>query len=167
MNRLTRSNFLAFLFILFSTASSFTYVYGQTKPCVFCRITSGEIQQSQVVYRDKSVVGFMDYAPNNPGHVLVVPLIHAREIHEMPDSTTRNMLSVARRITIAIKKTDIKAEAFRLQMNSGEAAGQEVFHCHLHVIPRYAGEILNTQNVKALTSELDEIAGKIRGALKQ
>ena len=77
------------------------------------------------------------------------------------------MLSVARRIAIAIKKTDVKAEAFRLQMNSGEAAGQEVFHCHLHIIPRYIGETLNTKNVKTSPEELDVIANKIREALNR
>jgi histidine triad (HIT) family protein len=141
--------------------------FAQAKPCIFCSIARGQVPQSQIVYRDSSVVAFMDHAPNNPGHVLVIPLVHAKEITKVPDSTARNMMSVARRIAIAIKKTDIKADGFELQINSGEAAGQEVLHCHLHVIPRYVGENLNVKNIKAPPQELEETARKIKEALHQ
>ncbi len=141
--------------------------FAQAKPCIFCSIARGQVQQKQIVYRDSSVVAFMSHAPANPGHVLVIPLVHAKELTAVPDSTTRNMLSVARKIAAAIKQTDIKADGFQFQINSGEAAGQEVLHCHLHVKPRYIGEILNAQHIKSPASELDETARKIREALAQ
>ena len=155
-----RCVFFLYAYLLISGSA-----FAQTKPCMFCLIAHGKVPLSQIVYKDSSVLAFMDHAPDNPGHVLVIPLVHAKEIIEIPDSTARNMLSVARRIAIAIKKTDIKADGFRLQINSGEAAGQDVLHCHLHVIPRYVGETLNVKNIKVPQGELEETARKIREAL--
>jgi histidine triad (HIT) family protein len=139
----------------------------QSKPCVFCEIAQNKTQESRVVYRDKTIVAFMDYAPKNPGHVLVVPLIHAKDLLEMPESTARDMMGVAQRIAAAIKATDIKSEAIRFQTNAGAAAGQDVFHAHLHIIPRFAGDNFDAKKEKAAASELDEVALKIREALKK
>jgi histidine triad (HIT) family protein len=154
---------LYFLFLIGLLNSN--SVEAQSKPCVFCEITQNKKQESRVVYRDKTIVAFMDYAPINPGHVLVVPLMHATDLLDMPDSTVRDMLSVAKKIAAAIKKTDIKAEGIRFLSNAGESAGQDMFHAHLHIIPRFTGDNFNAKKVKAPANELDEAARKIREAL--
>lgn len=138
----------------------------QTRPCIFCRIASGEIQASRVVYRDKYVVAFTDHAPQNPGHILVIPLIHEKEIINVPEKTAGKMMNAAQKIAAAIRKTDIKAEGFRFQLNMGEAAGQEVPHAHMHIIPRFAGDnFLSVKKEIAPSEELDAVAKKIREAL--
>jgi histidine triad (HIT) family protein len=164
MNHLTPTCYLFFL-LCFGIMTSNSLV-AQTKPCVFCEIAQNKTQESRVVYRDKNIVAFMDYAPINPGHVLVVPFMHAKDLLDMPDSTTRDMLSVARKIGAAIKTTNIKAEGIRFMSNAGEAAGQDMFHAHLHIIPRFVGDNYNAKKVKAPANELDDVARKIREALK-
>jgi histidine triad (HIT) family protein len=80
------------------------------------------------------------------------------------------MLQVAQVIAKAIKKTDLKAEGFVLQSNTGAAAGQTVFHLHLHVMPRFTGEALSVPGEsRPITpaAELDAVAGKIRAALSE
>ncbi len=112
----------------------------QPKPCVFCDIVAGKQQQEGIVYRDDKCVAFLSIGPRNPGHVLVVPLVHADNFLEVPADTMHAMTDAARKIVEAIRRTDLKCEGFVLQMNTGKAAGQTVFHAHLHVIPRFAGE---------------------------
>lgn len=122
-------------------------------------------QSSTIVYEDELVVAFMDRAPRNPGHVLVVPIQHAEDILDVPASTVSRMAAVAQKIAIAIKETDLKADGFNLQSNTGRAAGQTVFHLHLDVIPRFIGEppylgernIASPANVEAVAKKLREI----------
>jgi histidine triad (HIT) family protein len=155
-------SFTCLLSFILVTGAIVFQTSGQTaKPCIFCEIANENKQESQVVYRDKSVVAFMSHGPRNPGHVLVIPKAHAKEIVDVPDSTARQMMSVARRIAVAIRKTDLKCEGFQFQINSGEAAGQTVFHSHLHVMPRYAGDEEN-KGKGASGEELDAVAKKIR-----
>lgn len=132
------------------------------KPCVFCEIIAGRIPAS-VVYRDDLVIAFMDHAPVNPGHVLVVPVQHAELLTDVPPSTAGQMMRVAQIVARGIQKTDLKTEGIRVTLNSGKAAGQEVPHAHLHVVPHYAGD--DRQPVVA-RAELDRVAEKIRGGLK-
>ena len=152
------------IFLILIGASGVSRSIGQTNPCIFCEIANNNKQESQVVFRDKVVVAFMSRGPRNPGHVLVIPRVHAKELVEVSDSTTRQMLSIARMIALAIRQTDIKCEAFRFQINSGEAAGQTVFHSHLHIMPRYKGDEVNEGKVVS-NEELDVIAKKIRDIL--
>lgn len=149
------------LFLLLSNS----YASAQTKPCVFCEIAAGQIDRSRVVYHDSTVAAFLSHGPDNPGHLLVVPVAHARELTDIPQTTACNMMRVANLLVNAVKKTAIEAEAFRLMMNSGRAAGQSVMHAHLHIIPRYTGETLNLNHTIAPAEELDAVAEMIRKAL--
>lgn len=119
------------LFCLLGTASTLS---AQGKPsCIFCEIAAGKTSQgSTIVYQDDLVVAFMDRAPRNPGHVLVIPIQHADGILDVPPSTVSRMAAVAQKIATAIKRTDLKADGFNLQSNTGRTAGQSVFHLHLH-----------------------------------
>lgn len=108
--------------------------------CVFCEIVSGAKQQDSIVYRDDTVVAFLSIGQRNPGHVLIIPATHADNFLEVPVDTMHHMTDVAKKIAEAIKRTDLKMDGFQLQMNTGKSAGQAVFHAHLHLIPRFAGD---------------------------
>lgn len=152
---------------LFSTVSVLTAQ--DPRACVFCDIAAGKTaQSSMIVYRDELVVAFMDRAPRNPGHVLVVPIRHADGILDVPASTAARMIAVAQKVAVAIKKTDMKADGFNLQSNTGSAAGQSVFHLHLHVIPRFVGEPpnLGEKNI-APAEDLAAVAKKLRAILSE
>ena len=88
------------------------------------------------VYRDHAVMAFMDIQPVNQGHTLLVPTAHASNIADLDDSTTTRLFALARRITRALYKT-LKCDGVNWLVADGEAAGQEVFHFHLHLIPRH------------------------------
>src|SRR4051812_42707857 len=134
--------------------------------CVFCEIAAGRTVSTQVVYRDDTVVAFVDRAPRNPGHVLVIPVQHAAGIIDVPPATAARMIEVAQRIAQAFARTDLKAEGFQLESNTGAAAGQSVFHLHLHVIPRFASEPPNLGEKQiAPAAELNAVAQKLRVAL--
>jgi len=108
--------------------------------CVFCEIVAGTRQTEGIVYRDELVTAFLSIGARNPGHTLIVPNAHADNFLAVPEATMHHMTDVAKMIMAAVKRTDLKAEGFMLQLNSGTAAGQSVFHAHLHIIPRYAGD---------------------------
>jgi histidine triad (HIT) family protein len=137
----------------------------QVDSCVFCRIAAGKEEQSRnIIFKDDLVVAFMSHAPRNPGHVLVIPLSHEKLLTHLPDSTAQRLISVARKVALAIEKTDIQADGFNFQVNSGEASGQEVFHVHMHVIPRFANELPPSKKILQV-NELELVAVKIREAL--
>lgn len=108
-------------------------------PCVFCDIVAGRVPAS-VVYRDEQVCAFMDIRPVNPGHVLVIPLTHGSGLTTLESGTGAQMFRVGQRLAEAIRRSGVRCEGINFLLADGEAAGQEVFHIHLHVIPRSAGD---------------------------
>jgi histidine triad (HIT) family protein len=109
------------------------------KECVFCEIVDGRAPAS-VVYRDDVCVGFMDITPVNPGHVLIVPVRHATYLADLDPQTGGGLFKVAQRLAAAVRESGLSAEGINLLLADGEAAGQEVFHVHLHVLPRFRGD---------------------------
>jgi diadenosine tetraphosphate (Ap4A) HIT family hydrolase len=95
---------------------------------------------ASVVYRDDRVCAFMDIRPVNPGHLLVIPLAHAAGLTSLESDTGAQMFRVGQRLAEAIRRSGVRCEGINFLLADGEAAGQEVFHVHLHVIPRYAGD---------------------------
>jgi len=137
--------------------------------CVFCRIVEGTAPAS-IVYADEKVVGFMDIQPINPGHVLVIPRKHVPQLSELDEETGAHIFKVAMRIAKALRRSGVKCEGINLFLADGEAASQDVFHVHLHVIPRFKGDNFEIRisldyGLKPSRKELDEIAGKIRLAM--
>ncbi len=104
--------------------------------CVFCKILKGEIEAS-FVYEDEEVVAFLDIEPVNEGHVLVIPRVHVPHLNDLNDETLGHMAKVAGKITKAIRKSDVRSEGMNLFLSDDEAAGQDVWHAHLHVFPRF------------------------------
>lgn len=107
--------------------------------CVFCRILSNELPAS-VVFQDAQCAAFMDIRPVNAGHVLIVPRAHAAYLADLDPETGGQLFQVAMRVAAAIRRSPIRCEGINFFLADGAAASQEIFHVHLHVIPRYAGD---------------------------
>ena len=107
--------------------------------CIFCRILSGDVEAS-FVYRDDLVTSFMDIHPLVRGHMLVIPNEHCASIRDLNDTLSGHMFIIARRLMQAIRQSGIRSEGVNLFLADGSAAGQTVFHCHVHVIPRFPGD---------------------------
>jgi histidine triad (HIT) family protein len=127
---------------------------------------------SSKVYEDEISLVFMDTQPVNPGHVLIVPKVHFRDLAELPADIGAHLFQVAQRIALSLPKTQVKNEGVDLLLANGEAAGQEVFHVHLHVIPRFASDGFSFRfgpNYVNLPErrELDNIAAQIKQQLEE
>lgn len=107
--------------------------------CIFCRIIAGQAEAS-LVYQDALVCAFLDAHPVAEGHVLVVPVRHASGLQDLDGDSAGRMLVVGRRVAAGLRRCGVPCEGVNLLLADGAAAGQSVFHCHLHVIPRSAGD---------------------------
>ena len=114
----------------------------------------------------------MDILPVNTGHVLVIPVSHAAFLSELDPESGADLFRVGQRVAAAIRRSDLRCEGVNLLLADGEAAGQEIFHVHLHVIPRYRGDgsgfRFGSRGVSPPTrSALDEIAMELRGFVEE
>lgn len=107
--------------------------------CIFCEIAESQAPSSKV-YEDELSLAFLDIQPVNPGHVLVIPKSHATDLFDLDPETGAHLFQVAQKIARALTASGLKCEGVDLLLAHGEAAGQEVFHVHLHVIPRFRGD---------------------------
>jgi len=106
--------------------------------CIFCKIIKKEIEAS-VVYEDDKCIAFLDIQPVNEGHILVIPKGHYVTLQDCPDEIAQHIITVAKKLNISVLNS-VKAEGIFNAMMNGEAASQEVFHLHLHVVPRFKGD---------------------------
>jgi histidine triad (HIT) family protein len=107
--------------------------------CIFCRILSGALPAT-FLFRDEQCAAFMDIQPVNPGHVLVIPVRHAPYLADLDTPTAGRLMQEAQKIAAAIRGSGVRCEGVNFFLADGEAAMQEVFHVHLHVFPRFAGD---------------------------
>lgn len=119
--------------------------------CIFCKIAAGEIP-SETVYEDEQFRAILDLGPASAGHTLILPKAHFKDVTEISDEYAANVLKVAAKLGKAMKK-GLGCEGFNLVQNNGEAAGQTVFHFHMHIIPRYKND---TVNIAWKQNEADE-----------
>ncbi len=108
--------------------------------CLFCRIVAGELPSVRVD-EDERTVAFLDIAPATRGHTLVVPRAHARDLLDLGAEDLAACAATAQRVARRMGER-LGAEGVNLLNSCGEAAWQTVFHFHVHVIPRYAGDPL-------------------------
>jgi diadenosine tetraphosphate (Ap4A) HIT family hydrolase len=132
--------------------------------CTFCNIVAEHLPAS-IVYQDDVILAFLDIRPRNPGHTLVVPRVHADSLAELPEPTGARMFVVAMRVACALRASGVRCEAISLGLADGEAAGQEVPHCHLHVRPRFAGDGREPP-AQPSRAELDAVAAAVRASLR-
>ena len=135
------------------------------KNCLFCRIVAGEIPAAKV-YEDDLVCAFLDIAPINKGHVLVIPKEHHESSSTIPEATAGRMFHVGSRIGIALRRK-FDYDAFNLHLADGTAAGQVVMHAHLHVVPRGVedGFHWNWRQLKYPEGELERTARELAAKL--
>ncbi len=106
--------------------------------CIFCKIIAGEIP-SYCVYEDEDFKAILDVNPSARGHVIILPKKHAADIFELSDEYVSKVMIVAKKIAKAVKEA-YHCDGINILQNNGEAAGQTVFHLHVHVIPRFEGD---------------------------
>ena len=123
--------------------------------CLFCKIVAGEIPSTRV-REDERTVAFMDINPATRGHLLVVPRAHARDLLEVGQEDLAACSHAAQELAGRVKER-LGADGVNLLNSCGREAWQTVFHFHLHVIPRYAGDPLRLPWVPG-PGDRDEIA---------
>ena len=106
--------------------------------CIFCRIIKGEIPSAKI-YESNDVISFLDIAPANKGHALVMPKQHYESFADVPKKITDEMIDVIKKIGAAQKKA-IGSGGFNILLNDAKIAGQEIPHSHMHIIPRFAND---------------------------
>jgi histidine triad (HIT) family protein len=107
--------------------------------CIFCQIVAGDADAS-TVWTDHICTAFMDIQPVNPGHVLVVPNAHAAYLADLEEVVAAHLMAVGHRLVAALRSSGLRCEGVNMFLADGEAAMQEIFHVHLHVFPRFAGD---------------------------
>ncbi len=128
--------------------------------CIFCKIVKKEIP-ADFVYENDKIVAFLDIHPNNKGHTLVVPKEHHTDLLETPDEVLTDIMSRTKKIAPAIMKA-VKADGFNSIFNTKPAAGQVIFHTHMHIIPRFNNDGLkHWPELKTTPEELKKIKEKI------
>ena len=108
------------------------------KDCIFCKIASGEIP-SATLYEDEDFRVILDLGPAARGHALILPKEHYRNLYDIDEQTASKAIVLAKRMVK--KMTDVlECDGYNVVQNNEEAAGQTVFHFHMHLIPRYKGD---------------------------
>jgi histidine triad (HIT) family protein len=129
--------------------------------CIFCKIINGEIPAKKV-YEDEKVLAFLDVNPISKGHTLIIPKAHFENIFDIKDDNLKEIISEGKKISMLLKEK-LNADGVNLLHASGKDAQQSVFHFHLHVVPRYSGDELDTWP-KSSYKELnfDEVIQKLK-----
>ncbi len=136
-----------------------------SEDCIFCKIVHRQAPSS-VVYEDERTMAFMDIRPVSEGHSLVIPKKHFVDVFDTPNDELAAMYVLSKRIALAVKKAT-GADGITVVQQNGAAAGQDIFHIHVHIIPRFEGkkvprfsdlEFANREN-------LDSNASRIRKEL--
>jgi histidine triad (HIT) family protein len=108
--------------------------------CIFCKIVKKQAPAS-IIYEDETVIVFLDKRPLNEGHTLVIPKKHYVDIFDIPENQLSQVHKVAKQVSVAVKKAT-KADGISIIQQNGKAAAQDIFHLHVHVVPRFEGQKL-------------------------
>ncbi|MDD9900971.1 MAG: HIT family protein [Alphaproteobacteria bacterium] len=136
--------------------------------CIFCKIIEKRPDPTLTIFENEHVIGqiSLQQKPGNHGHVLVIPKQHVQNIYELPDELNAPLMSALRLLSRVVKKA-FAAEGIHIRQNNEPAAGQDVFHLHFHVIPRYQEDEFDTQAYERLPLERrQELAKTLVDALQ-
>jgi histidine triad (HIT) family protein len=134
--------------------------------CIFCRIVAKQAP-AHVVFEDATTLAFMDIFPVADGHVLVIPKAHAGNLLETPPADLAAVISRSRQIARAIREVLAPDGIGVFQLN-GAAAGQTVFHYHMHLIPRKQGDSLQVHSrTPGDPVRLADVAARLARALRE
>lgn len=106
--------------------------------CIFCKIIKGELPSNKI-YEDENFYAFLDNNPVNKGHTLIIPKEHHDNMNGLPFDLGNDLLEITQNISNAVVEA-VDADGYNFNVNNGEAAGQEVFHTHFHIIPRFESD---------------------------
>ena len=106
--------------------------------CIFCKIANGEIP-SATLYEDNDFRVILDLGPATKGHALILPKAHYADLTEIPEELAGKATGVAKKIVTALEAA-LPCDGYNVVQNNGIAAGQTVFHYHVHLIPRYTDD---------------------------
>ena len=136
--------------------------------CVFCAIVDGSVPAVRI-YEDDEYVAVLDIRPIVRGHTLVIPKDHHVDLTDPPPDVVAGMMKLGQRIALGARASGLHADGTNIVVNDGKAAFQSVFHIHLHVAPRQAGDKLSFAKGLLLRRDPDrEATGRIlRDALAQ
>ncbi|MDH6244527.1 HIT family protein [Mycobacterium sp. OTB74] len=109
--------------------------------CVFCDIVAGKAPAIRI-YEDDDYLAFLDIRPFSPGHTLVIPKQHFENLTDTPADVVAALATLGQRIGQGARESGLHAAGNNIVINDGKAAFQSVFHIHLHVVPRQAGDKL-------------------------
>lgn len=133
--------------------------------CIFCAIVAQQIP-STVVAQNAQALAIMDINPANDGHVLVLPKPHSPDLFELLPEVGAEVMRLCLQVAQALR-TSLRPDGLNLLQASGEAAGQEVFHTHFHLLPRWQGDMVlqwwETRSGDA--DRIQRVAAQIRAAL--
>ena len=130
--------------------------------CIFCKIANGEIP-SATVYEDSVCRVILDVNPANKGHALIIPKEHFDDIYSIDAETAAKIFTIANEVAKA-QKAELNPDGLNILQNNGEAAGQTVFHFHMHLVPRYIKDNVTMTWIpgKADTEELSTLSKALR-----
>lgn len=135
------------------------------KDCIFCKIAQGKIE-SEKIRETENVISFLDVNPRSPGHSLVVPKKHVANMSELEKDLACEIMEVSIEVEKLLKKS-LNPDAFTIGINDGKAAGQEIPHVHVNIIPRFEddkGKAIHSVVNNPPEKEVSEIGDKIREA---
>lgn len=129
---------------------------------LFLQIIAGEIPSTKV-YEDEHILVILDINPHSKGHLLVMPKKKHRNIFDIPNDILCEMIKITRKLSLAVVKA-LNADGVNFHMNNEEAAGQEVMHAHIHIVPRFKGDGVYSppKHLSYKEGEQEEIAKKIQ-----
>ena len=139
--------------------------------CVFCEILEGR-EPASFVHRDDRVAVFMDLFPITRGHLLIVPVAHVASMTAVDPEVAAAMMNKAQQLAKAVMQSELGCDGYNLFVADGGAADQDVFHAHLHVIPRHHADAFELKYppgypIEDKRSVLDEVAETIRFYLRK
>ncbi len=134
--------------------------------CIFCKIVRKEAPAT-ILYEDDKALAFLDIRPLNEGHTLIIPKQHYETVYDIPQDLICHICTIVKRFA-SIVKDSTKADGITIIQQNGRAAGQEIFHLHVHVVPRYEGQKLPhfREIPNASRERLEQTAERIKHALE-
>lgn len=129
--------------------------------CIFCKIVRRQVPSS-IVYEDEKILAFTDIRPVSEGHTLIIPKEHCVDVFDTPNELLAETYIVTKKVAAAVKRAT-NADGISVVQQNGKAAGQDIFHIHVHVIPRFEGKKMPHFNELAVASreKMDEVAARI------
>lgn len=130
--------------------------------CIFCKLANGDIP-TNTIYEDEDFRVILDNSPATKGHALILPKQHYADLFEIEDEMLAKAVKLAKKV-ISHEKSVLGCDGYNVLQNNGEAAGQTVFHFHMHLIPRYAGEnnIIEWDHKEFSDDELKKICSDMK-----